>query len=211
MTDFLNTLSTSFLPRYFHFFFLLTPFFVFSVFLTMTEASSPRTKKILSMKIALGASVVELLMFLGGSWLMTLFGITVDAFRAGSGVLLLLCAVSLVYGQAKKENDVLYNDTELLKNAVVPLAVPITAGPATLGTMIVLGLEQPLIADKIVTSLAIIASTWTVGLMLFFAVPLAKLFGRDNIAILSKITGLILSAIAVSMIITGVHALWYAE
>ena len=211
MQEFIQLLRTAFVAKYFHLFFLLTPFFVFSVFLTMTENSTDTTRRKLATEIALGASCVELAMFLGGAWLMSLFGITVDAFRAGSGVLLLLCAVSLVYGQDTKNTTAFRNDAELLKNAVVPLAVPITAGPATLGTMIVMGLEHTTIPEKLLTCLAIVCATWTVGLMLFFAIPLARIIGRANIAILSKITGLILSAIAVSMIVVGVRALWMAQ
>ena len=199
-----------FLQLYFTFFFLLTPFFVLSVFLTMTEDSSPSTKRKLALQIAIGASAICLIIFFAGAWLMSLFGITVDAFRAGSGVLLLLCAVQLVYGGTGNDKQPHKSDAELLKDAVVPLAVPITAGPATLGTLIVMGLEQTELTTKLCTALAMVMACWTIGLMLFFASTLVKFIGRTNIAILSKITGLILSAIAISMIVAGVHALWFA-
>ena len=199
------------LQLYFTLFFLLTPFFVLSVFLTMTEGSSLATKRTLSLKIATGASCICLIIFFGGAWLMQLFGITVDAFRAGSGVLLLLVAIKLVYGSNSSDGQHHKTDAELLKDAVVPLAVPITAGPATLGTLIVMGLEQTSWQEKLITATAMVMACWTIGMMLFFSGNIARFIGRTNIAILSKITGLILSAIAISMIVAGVHALWLAS
>ena len=175
------------LQQYLTFFFLLTPFFVLSVFISMTEESDMKTRHSLAVRIALGASCVCITIFFGGAWLMKLFGITVDAFRAGSGVLLLLVAIKLVYGEDSVEQQRHKTSAELLRDAVVPLAVPITAGPATLGTLIVMGLEK---------------NAWN-GVIV-------RVLGRTIIAMLGKITGLILSAIAVSMIITGVHALWTA-
>lgn len=198
------------LQQYLTFFFLLTPFFVLSVFLSMTEESSLETKRSLSIRIAMGASCICLVIFYGGAWLMRLFGITVDAFRAGSGVLLLLVAVQLVYGQDSAEKQRHKNDEELLKDAVVPLAVPITAGPATLGTLIVMGLEEMSWNEKLATAVAMVAACWTIGVMLYFSGGIVRVLGRTVIAMLSKITGLILSAIALGMIVAGVHALWMA-
>ena len=198
------------LQQYLTFFFLLTPFFVLSVFLSMTEESDMKTRHSLAIRIALGASCVCLAIFYGGSWLMRLFGITVDAFRAGSGVLLLLVAIKLVYGEDSPEQQRHKSDAELIKDAVVPLAVPITAGPATLGTLIVIGLKEMSWNEKLVTAAAMVAACWTIGVMLFFSGGIVRVLGRTIIAMLGKITGLILSAIAMSMIITGVHALWTA-
>ncbi len=196
------------IPLTFRFFFLLTPFFVLGTFLTVTEDSEESSKKKLAVKIAVGASVVCLLMFICGSWVMSLFGISINAFRAGSGILLLLMAIGLVHGPADATKHAYKNETDLLQSAVVPLAVPVTAGPATLGTLIVLGLEQTSYLEKLVTCVAILLAVWMVGLMLIFSGKLLKLLGRANVAILGKITGLILSAIAVQMIVVGVRAIW---
>jgi len=198
------------LQQYLTFFFLLTPFFVLSVFLAMTEESSLATRHSLAIRIAAGASCVCIAIFYGGAWLMRLFGITVDAFRAGSGVLLLLVAIQLVYGQDSTEKQRHKSDRELLTDAVVPLAVPITAGPATLGTLIVMGLEEMSWNEKLATAAAMVMACWTIGAMLFFSGGIVRVLGRTSIAMLSKLTGLVLSAIAVSMIIAGIRALWMA-
>ncbi|HOG50417.1 MAG TPA: MarC family protein [Lentisphaeria bacterium] len=193
---------------YLKLFFLLTPFFVLSTFLTITAGTDTALKQRLAVRIALGAAGVTLVIFFYGVWIMKIFGITVDAFRTGSGVLLLLVAVSLVYGTQNQKTD--FKKENLMDLAIVPLAVPITAGPATLGTLMVMGLETPLVIGKIITAVSLLCAVASIGVMLFHSERIEKMLGRASISILSKITGLILSAIAAQMIVIGVRQLWFA-
>ena len=201
----LNVMQTVF-GLYLNLFFLLTPFFVLSTFITLTDGIDSRLRTKLALRIALGATLVTLSIFFGGAIVMNTFGITVDAFRAGSGVLLLLTAVSLVLGKASVKHE--SKPEKLLDMAVVPLATPITAGPATLGTLMVMGTSTENFNEKLLTASAIAAACFSIGAMLFVSDRINHLLGRANISILSKITGLILSAIAIQMIVTGVKNLW---
>jgi len=186
-------------------FFLFTPFFILSTFLALTSGETQEVRRRLAVSIASNAAFVCILIFLFGAWIMRAFGITVAAFRAGSGVLLMLSAVSLVHGSNQKKQEYAENLNEL---ALVPLAVPVTAGPATLGAMMVAGMDTESMVLKAISVLAILAASAAVGLMLFFSDRIENLFGRPRIAILSKITGLILSAIAAQMLVAGVRELW---
>ena len=197
---------TTFLSNYLNFFFLLTPFFVLSTFISLTEGLSGRLRRRLARNVTIGIVTVTLIIFWLGIYIMKLFDITVDAFRAGSGVLLLLTAISLVLG--KNTAISAKNEQEMLDMAVVPLAVPITAGPATLGMLMVLGTTTDGIPMKLLLSASIIAASVSIGLMLAVSDKLLKYIGHSNIAILSKITGLILAAIAMQMITIGVKDLW---
>ena len=191
---------------YLNLFFLLTPFFVLGVFITITEGTETHLKRKLAFRIALGASAVTLCIFWGGGFIMRLFGITVDAFRAGSGVLLLLTAVSLVLDKAQQKRETATD--KLLDLAVVPMAVPITAGPATLGTLMVWGTSTPDVETKLVTAAAIVLACFSIGGMLAISDKINSVLGHANITILSKITGLILSAIALQMIVVGSKNIW---
>ena len=197
---------SSFLASYLNFFFLLTPFFVLSTFISLTQSLSSEMRKKLAFKITIGIVVITLLIFLMGTYIMQLFSITVDAFRAGSGVLLLLTATSLVLG--KNTELQAKSDKELMDMAIVPLAVPITAGPATLGMLMVLGTTTTSIPMKITLSLAITAAGISIGFILTVSDKILKYLGHSNIAILGKITGLILAAIAMQMITIGIKNLW---
>lgn len=194
------------LGLYLNLFFLLTPFFVLSTFITLTDGVDVRLRSKLAFRIALGTIGVTLVIFFGGGIIMRVFDITVDAFRAGAGVLLMLTAVSLVLGKESVKRET--KPEKLLDMAVVPLATPITAGPATLGTLMVMGASTPSLKMKLLTAAAIVAACSSIGIMLYVSDKINRLLGHANISILSKITGLILSAISIQMIVAGVKGLW---
>ncbi len=198
----------NYVALYLRLFFLLTPFFVLGTFITLTQDATQELRVRLAWRIAVGASCVTLIIFLVGTFLMKLFGITVDAFRMGSGVLLLLTSVALVQSRVEKHEKT--SPEQLLDMAVVPLSVPITAGPATLGTLMVMGTSTTGVLDRVCTSISIVLACFSIGLLLRLSQQILKLLGHANILILSKITGLILSAIAMQMILTGAKNMWMA-
>ncbi len=191
---------------YLKLFFLLTPFFVLGTFITLTDGVDSKLRRKLAMRIALGAMGVTLSIYFAGGVIMKVFGITVDAFRGGSGVLLLITAISLVLGKESAKHET--RPDKLLDMAVVPLATPITAGPATLGALMVMGTTAENFEYKMITAIAIVLACCSIGIMLAVSDRINKVLGHANISILSKITGLILSAIAVQMIVVGASNLW---
>ncbi len=197
-----------FLALYLRLFFLLTPFFVLGAFLSMTEGADAPLRRRLAIRITLGCSVITLMIFLLGTPLMHLFDITVDAFRMGSGALLLITAINQVLG--KDTGRQVTSAERLLDQAIVPMATPITAGPATLGTLMVMGNSAMSHQERFYTCGAILLACLSVGAMLLTAQAIQRSFGKDNISILSKICGLILSAIAMQMMLVGAKNLWCA-
>ena len=193
---------------YLKLFFLLTPFFVLGTFITLTDGVDTRLRCKLALRIALGAMGVTLSIYYAGGVIMKVFGITVDAFRGGSGVLLLITAISLVLGKESAQHET--RPDKLLDMAVVPLATPITAGPATLGALMVMGTTAET-GERCITAIAIVLACCSIGIMLAVSDRINKVLGHANISILSKITGLILSAIAVQMIVVGASNLWAAK
>ena len=191
---------------YLKLFFLLTPFFVLGTFITLTEGIKTELRYKLALRITLGAIGVTLSIFFAGALIMKVFGITVDAFRGGSGVLLLITAIGLVLGKESTKHET--QADKLLDMAVVPLATPITAGPATLGALMVMGTTAESLEYKLMTAVAIVCACCSIGVMLAISDKINRVLGHANISILSKITGLILSAIAVQMIVEGASNLW---
>lgn len=191
---------------YLKLFFLLTPFFVLGTFITLTDGVDTSLRHKLALRIVFGALGVTLSIYFAGGIIMKVFGITVDAFRGGSGVLLLITAISLVLGKESVKHET--QPDKLLDMAVVPLATPITAGPATLGTLMVMGTTAESLNYKLITAVAITLACCSIGIMLAVSDKINRVLGHANISILSKITGLILSAIAVQMIVVGASNLW---
>ena len=180
-------------------FFLLTPFFVLSVFLSMTETLSPSAQRRVAIRVTLSVTIIGLVLYFAGNPIFSTLGITLDGFRIGAGSLLFLSAVSLVSGQrAKQEVD---RETDF---AVVPLAIPITVGPATIGTLLILGAELGGTTERMIGAAALLCACLCVGVILGAARVLKKLLGTVGLSIMSKITGLVLSALAAQIVFTGV-------
>lgn len=165
----------------------------------MTESMDTPERQKLAMRTTLAVLITALILYYAGNPIFATLGITLDGFRVGAGALLFLSAVSLVSGKRKSpETD---DDADV---AVVPLAIPITVGPATIGTLLILGAELRGITEKTVGAAALIAAILTVGILLFSSSAVQRIIGRMGLSVLTKITGLVLSAMAAQIIFTGV-------
>jgi multiple antibiotic resistance protein len=182
-------------------FFLLTPFFVLSMFLTVTREMPLRDCRIVASRATIAIWILSIFIYFGGNWAFGTIGITIDAFRVGTGIILMISAIELVLGKSK---DGELPDKQDGTFAVVPLAIPYTLGPGTIGALLVMGGEKTNFTGRIIHVSGITAAVLVVGLLLFIGVNIEKIVGRQGITILSKITGLVLAAIAAQVILTGV-------
>jgi multiple antibiotic resistance protein len=181
------------------FFFVLTPFFALSMFLSMTRDYTDAQKRTLAIRVAAAATVICLVLFFFGGVIFSVFGITLDAFRVGTGGLLFLSAVTLIRSTPVSAADSPDHDI-----AVVPLAMPVIVGPATVGTLLVLGAEIDGPGRKAVGALALLAALAAIGTILLLAAAIERVLGRRGLNILSKITGLVLAALAAQMMLAGI-------
>ncbi|HRZ26926.1 MAG TPA: MarC family protein [Spirochaetota bacterium] len=192
-------MSGLFINTFIKFFFLLTPFFLLSTFLSMTRGMDVTQKKKIAVKVTLSMIVICIILFHIGNQIFAVFGITLDSFRIGTGILLILSAITLVQGprgmQAPAEGEDI---------SVVPLAIPVAVGPATIGALLVMGGELSGINEKAVGLSAIVTALLCVGLILFLSGLIERIVKVRGLTILSKITGLILAALAAQMIMTGI-------
>ena len=195
---------TLFVSTFIKFFFLLTPFFVLSTFLAMTKNFTQKQRTALAVKVTVAVLVVALVIFGAGNFVFQVFGITLDAFRIGTGLLLLLTAIQLVNGNNQAESADSADNI-----AVVPLAIPVTVGPATTGALLVMGGESHGAADLLVILSAIAAAILLVGLFLLGSAHVERLVKKQGLVILSKITGLILAALAAQLVMLGVQPFFY--
>ena len=119
------------------FFFLLTPPFVMSAFLSVTKDNTIQERNTLAIWITLWILIISGVLLFFGGFIFKIFGITLDAFRIGTGALLFLTAVSLVRGDSIR----VPSGDSVQSLAVVPMAIPITLGPASIGVLMVYGGE----------------------------------------------------------------------
>ncbi|MCP4126688.1 MAG: MarC family protein [Gammaproteobacteria bacterium] len=190
---------TFFIETYVKFFFILSPFFLLSTFLSMTREFDRKRRRKTAIKVTISVVIICVVLILSGTKIFEMFGITLDSFRIGTGILLFLSAKSLV-----QDTDAVQAKDPSEDISVVPLAMPVTVGPATTGFLLVMGSEMPDIWQKMTGVCAIIVAIVSVGILLLISDYVEKILKRQGLAILSKITGLILAAIAAEMVMTGI-------
>lgn len=181
------------------FFFILTPFFIMAVFIAMTENETVEIRHRLAVRITVAVIVISLILYFAGAAIFELLGITVDAFRIGAGALLFLSAVSLVNGKLQLPDS----KRSIMDLAVVPLAIPVTLGPGSVGALVVMSSETQGLQQQILTAVSITAASLCVGLLLYLSAEVKRMIGRSGISMLSKLTGLILAALSCQMMFTG--------
>ena len=196
----MDTYGNFFISILLKFFFLLTPFFVLSTFLAMTQHSSALQRRKIALQVTMAVLVTCFTLYFFGNTLFSLFGVTLDSFRIGAGCLLFLSAVHMVHG-----DDTAPPSERREAIAVVPLAIPVTVGPGTTGALLVMGAEMQQAWQVFVGCAALAAAVLCVGAILVSASMIENLLGKKGIAILSKLTGLFVSALAAQIVFTGVR------
>ena len=179
----------------------MTPFFVTTIFLSTTKGIEESDKRRLAIKVTLAIAMSCLIILFFGKYIFELFGITLDAFRIGAGALLFLTAVDLVQKDVNAEPTC---KADILKHAVVPLAIPVTVGPGTVGALMVMGADMDGLQDLFLGSSALLCAIGSIGLLLYLSGHIERLIGRTGLIVLSKITGLVLAALSAQLIFTGI-------
>lgn len=190
----------TFVNYYLKIFFILTPFFVLSAFLSLTRKFQDFEKKRIAVKVTIAVMISSFMIYLFGRYIFELFGITLDAFRIGAGTILFLSALSMLSGKNDTTGEA--NNQDI---AVVPLAMPITVGPGVIGVLLVMGAEAGSVMEKIIIGGALFLAVVTLGIMLYLSAVVKRLIGEQGLVLLPKITGLFVSAIAAQIIFTGIQ------
>lgn len=178
---------------------LMTPPAVLSAFISRSRKLDARQKVKTAFKASLAIFIIGLILYIWGSRLFELFGFTLAGFRIGSGVLLMLLAISLTNDEEDEAGDANEGDF-----SIVPLAVPLGMGPATIGTVMVMGASAATSEALIYGIIALLIASLAMFILLCSADTVSRILHENGIILLSKLTGLLLAAIAAQVIFTGI-------
>ena len=202
---------SSFVKQFVAVFAVIDPVGAVFFFIMFTRNLPPR-EKARTVYVAPAAMALTLMLaFFFGENLIGLFEISIYSFMAGGGILILLTAIAMMgaYAPLLKSTAVEEREAEESQNvAVVPLAVPLLAGPGAITTVIILHNAAPGWAESLIM-LSIIAGIAAVTLVLFMqADRIAGLLGRTGMNIFTRLLGLILTSYAVEIIAAGIKGLF---
>lgn len=190
---------------------IINPFGVIPIFISMTtDQSSVQRSKTINM-VAVGVIIILLVALFFGELVLDFFGITIASFRVGGGILILLMAIAMLHAktsyirQTEEEAD---ESIEKESVAIVPLAMPLLAGPGAISTVILMAHKSSGVAHYMITALGIILLGLVVWGVLRLSPWIATRIGATGINIFTRIMGLILAAIAVEFIANGIQGLF---
>ena len=191
--------------------FIVDPFAVVPSFLAMTERDTPAFRRVLAKRGAWTSAITLALFALGGSAIFKLFGITIGAFKIAGGVLIGLNALDMVQARRSGQSETAVERAEGIQKediGIMPLGVPMLAGPGAISTVMVLALGSK---DLLTTATlyASIALTAVISYLTLAAASLVeKRLGQTGMKILTRLMGLVLCAIAIQFIIDGIKLSW---
>jgi multiple antibiotic resistance protein len=176
-----------------------------------TKAQRQRTILVSSFTTFVVIAISALL----GLQILAFFGISLASFQVGGGMLLLSSALSMLNAQpaearanADEVHDAEARATVGASIAVVPLAIPLLTGPATMSTVVIY-------ADKAKTLLQLgtlvgygVVIALATALCFAMAAPIARVMGKTGINVMTRLMGLILAALAVEVMADGLHKLF---
>jgi multiple antibiotic resistance protein len=189
-------------------FFVVDPFAVIPLFLVITEGDAPAKKRATALKATAVATVTLLVFAAAGTLIFRLFGITLGAFRIAGGILLFLLALDMIRAQRSRVRSSPDEELEGVAKedvAVIPLGIPMLAGPGSIAIVIVLMSH----ARRSVTEAAIVVGCIvTTGILTYIilraAVVVERTLHQTGLNILNRVMGLMLAAVAVQFIVNGI-------
>lgn len=190
---------------------ILNPLGAIPMYLSLTAHHSEQDKKQVAYAAARGAAIILLVTLFFGEIILGIFGITVNSFRVGGGILILLMAISMLHAQTSGAKNTEAERQEAQRKesiSIVPLAMPILAGPGAISSIILYGNRAPGWQHDVIVAGEIIIVGLIIALLLRVSGKIARQLGQTGMNIVTRVMGLILAAIAVEFISLGLKGLF---
>jgi multiple antibiotic resistance protein len=188
---------------------ILDPLLSVSMFINLTR-DLQKAEMIRQAFVATGVAGILMLTFLiFNNLLFDLLGIELESFKVAGGIILFILGLQIVLGLEIGGSSAGHKNLESSDRigkksmAGVIIGTPVMCGPGTITTVMILGAQDGIL----LTLLAVILALLCIWLILIFSAQIKKLLGETVLVILSKIVGLLLTAIAVHTIWTGILGL----
>jgi multiple antibiotic resistance protein len=182
-----------------------------AIFLSVTAERSPAERNAIARTAVVAVLITLLVAAVLGEHILALFGISIGAFRAAGGVIILLIALAMLHARQSGVQHSAQEETEGQQKdnpAIFPLAIPMIAGPGAIATVIVYGEHARGIGGAFAIGAVILLMCGVLLVALRAAGRLSTLLGPTGMNVLTRLMGMLLAAIAVEMIAAGVAELF---
>ncbi|ENM3834187.1 YchE family NAAT transporter [Vibrio cholerae] len=189
----------------------VNPVGIMPVFVSLTGHMTLEEKNKTAATANIAVAIILIIALLAGQMLLDLFSISLDSFRVAGGLLLLSIAFSMMSGKLGEDKQNKQEKSEYISReqiAVVPLAMPLMAGPGAISSTIVYGSRYPNMLDTLGIILTVVAFSFCSWLLFRSAPYIIRLLGQTGINVITRIMGLILGALGIEFIANGLRNLF---
>jgi len=179
------------------------------IFAALTKDNTQAERFAIATRGVLIATGILLVFGVLGNAILGVFGITIPALRTAGGILLLLIAIDMVFARhsgatgTTTEEEVESRQRDDI--SVFPLAMPLLAGPGAISAMVLLATSATNPLDYGLVFVALIAIMIAAWITLLLAIPIQRLLGITGLAVVSRMVGILLAALAVQFLFDGVR------
>ena len=191
------------------------PVFLSAIFLGVTHGMTDQHRREVALRASVIAFVILIAAGLGGAKLLELLGITLSAFRIAGGLLLLSAAAEMVFDRRSQREQATADkaiSVDHVKNiAAFPLAIPLMAGPGAITAMILLAGRAEGHMEYLGALFAVAAIVMLACYLCFLmAERISQVMGITGRAVMTRLLGIVLAALAVQFVIDGVTQLRFS-
>ena len=198
-----------FLSAFITLFVVLDPPGCAPIYAGLTSGASPAQKRSMAVRACVIAGAILLVFALFGEPLLAALHIELDAFRAAGGIMLFLIALDMVFEKRTQRREAraekIRDTPEIEDVAVFPMAMPMLAGPGAIASIMLLAGSAEGIEETLVVLAALLAVMVLTLLALWAASPLMKLVGARVEAVITRLLGVLLAALAAQYVFDGIR------
>jgi multiple antibiotic resistance protein len=188
---------------------IMNPISAVPLYLSFTENIAWERARI-ARTTSIAVCVIMMITMLLGSHILAAFSISIDAFRVAGGILLMFIAFNMLQARVGRTRHTPEEDEEAVDSssvAVVPLALPLLAGPAAISTVILFNSQIKNTSGSFILFGIIVLIALIIWLVLHLAPLIGRRMSQTGMNILTRVMGLILAAMAVEFIVGGLRGL----
>jgi multiple antibiotic resistance protein len=193
-----------FLAVFITFIAVVDPIGTVPVFIAVTDKYDQKTKRRVALLATIVSACVLLFFIVMGELLLNSLGIPLPAFQISGGIVLFIFALTMIFGESKPEEEIKLLERPHKETAIFPLAVPSIASPgAMLAAVLLTRNELFTVWQQVQTALVMFLVLIVAYVLMLMAGLITKVIGSSGASVISRVMGLILSAVATTNILTG--------
>lgn len=190
---------------------IVNPIGSLPIFISATDGWSVPDRSRNARNVAVTVFIVLSLAAFVGDGMLSFFGISIPSFQVGGGILIMLISISMMHGKQGGTRQTAEEAQSLAEReviAIVPLSIPLLAGPGAISNMILSAQQQPSFLGHLSLVIPVLLVSIIIWLVLKLSDNITQRLGTIGINIITRLMGLILAAMAVEFIVHGLLGLF---